>query len=124
MGKRLAAVAVAAAAIVGLAAGPAAAAATPYYLYFNGIYSAYGEFESYGDVWTVCDMHADGKGARLYWSVPATGRSDSLSDTNGSSNSCTTQNVNIGEGNRVVFRVCLIDNGAVVYCGGEKYATA
>lgn len=125
MRRRWAVVAAAAAGLVGLAAGPASASSS-YYLYAGGVYVAYGEFQSYGDHWTVCDMHADGRGAFLEWSVPATGRYGSVWDANGAHNSCGTQNVDIGEGRTVQFRVCLTNNGAVLWstCGGWEPDTA
>lgn len=105
----------AALAAVFASAAPASASSS-IYAYYGGYYSAYGEFQSYGDVFTVCDMRADGYGARLYWSVPATGRTGNVSDTNGANGDCSTQNVNIGEGNQVRYRVCLLNNGVAIGC--------
>jgi hypothetical protein len=125
MFKRLAVVVAAAAAILPFTAGTASASSS-YYLYYGGVYVAYGEFQSYGDHWTVCDMNSDGRGAVLFWSVPSTGRTDSLRDTDGYNSSCATQNVNIGEGRTVAYYVCLLNNGSVLgyTCGPTKYDTA
>lgn len=117
---RIALTIAAALAAVFASAAPASAsssiASSSLYAYYGGHYSAYGEFQSYGDVFTVCDMRADGYGARLYWSVPATGRTGNVSDTNGANGDCATQNVNIGEGNQVRYRVCLMNNGVAIAC--------
>lgn len=125
MRKRLAAVGIGALVIVALTAAPASASSNIHH-YYDGVYVAYGEFQSYGDHWTVCDMRADGRGAYLHWRVPSTGRIGALSDTNGSNNSCMTQNVNIGEGRGVEYVVCLTDAGNVLWwtCSNTRYDTA
>jgi hypothetical protein len=114
-GAKMVMVIAAAIATVFISAAPASATSN-IYLYYLGNYSGYGEFQSYGDVFTVCDMRADGYGVRLYWSVPATGRTGNVTDSNGANGDCITQNVNIGEGNQVRYRLCLVNNGNVVYC--------
>ena len=125
MFRRLAIVSAVAAVTVPFMAGSASASSS-YYLYNNGVYVAYGEFQSYGDHWVVCDMNSDGKGAQLSWSVPSTGRSDTLKDLDGANNSCGTQNVDIGEGRTVVYHLCLTQNGVPIAstCGPDKYDKA
>lgn len=124
--RKFAFVAAAAAAIVTLTAGPASAALTPYYMYYGGVYRAYGEFESYGDRFVVCDMNSDGRGAYLQFHVPSTGRYDGVYDTNGYNQTCGSLNTNIGEGRYVQFRICLTDSGSVLWstCDYWQGATA
>ncbi len=105
----------AAVATVFIGAAPASATSNVY-LYYGGNYSGYGEFQSSGDVFHVCDMRADGYGVRLYWSVPVSGRTGDVTDSNGANGDCASMNVNIGEGNQVRYRVCVVNNGNVVYC--------
>lgn len=116
--RKLAIVAAAAAAIVALTAAPASASSN-YYYYYGGIYRAYGEFQSYGDHFVVCDMYPDGRGSYLQFHVPSTGRYDGVYDTNGSGNSCGTANTNIGEGRYIEYRICMTDSGSTLWstCG-------
>ncbi len=112
--RKVAFVAAAVAGILALTAAPASASSN-YYMYYGGIYRAYGEFTSYGDHFVVCDMYPDGYGAYLQFHVPSTGRYDGLYDTNGSGNSCGTLNTNIGEGRYIEYRICLTNNGSTLW---------
>jgi hypothetical protein len=115
--KVVMAVAAVTATVLVVGAGPAGATSGFYYEY-AGAYRGYGEFQSYGDHWYACDIATDGWGVRVSWSVPATGRTGSVSDTGGNDGNCAHQNVNIGEGNAVYYRVCLLNNGSVIACSG------
>lgn len=117
--RKLAFVAAAVAAIVGLTAGPASASSN-YYYYYGGVYRAYGEFTSNGDHFVVCDMNSDGYGAYLQFRVPSTGRYDGVYDTNGYNQTCGSLNTNIGETRYIEYRICLTNNGSTLWstCGG------
>lgn len=124
MMKKLAVTAISTIAVLALAAGPASASST-YYLYYGGVYRGYGSFQSYGDVWTVCDERSDGRGVFLEWYVPSTDRYSWVWDRSGADGVCAVQNPNIGEGRTVQYQLCLTD-GVVLgeTCGGWRYDTA
>ncbi|MET8215315.1 hypothetical protein [Streptomyces hirsutus] len=62
---------------------------------------------------TVCDNRADGMRATAIFIYTGANSSERvrISDTNGSGNSCATQDFSIPEGNRVLLEVC-VQNGA------------
>jgi hypothetical protein len=105
-------------ATIAVGAGSASASSGTYF-YYSGAYRSYGEFQSYGDHWYACDIYTDGWGTRVTWSVPSTGRTGSVSDTSGNDGVCAHQNVDIGEGRTVQYRVCAINNGSIVACSAQ-----
>lgn len=115
MKKRLVVLAVSAAAIIGLTAGPASASSETFY-YYNNVYRAYGQFTTVGDEFRLCDMRDDVYEVFLQFQVPSTGRNEGFSDTNGpGGNSCVTRNTNIGEGRYIEYRICLMNHGSTLW---------
>lgn len=97
-----------------------ASASSRTYIYWYGIESGYGQFDSYGDWWSACDTRSDGYGVRVLWRVPATGRTGSVADSGGNDGICTFQNVDIGEGRQVRYQVCLQMYGEVFACRADE----
>jgi hypothetical protein len=106
---RLAAVGSVAALGVGALAGTALADSVVH-LTVNGVIVAEGSWTAKGNIFYVCDTHADGKGAQLDWKNISEGHSGSFRDSEGA-NTCVGKSIAAYSDEWVEYRVCRVDNG-------------
>jgi hypothetical protein len=117
---RLAAVGSVAALSVGAIAGTAVADSVVH-LTVNGVIVAEGSWTAKGNIFYVCDTHADGKGAQLDWKNLSEGHHGSFRDSSGA-NTCVGDSIGGYPGDLIEYRVCLVNNGVETNtCTAWKY---